>query len=114
MDDIDIVGDSDPTPAPPLHGRGAAAASANSAALREYRKGYSLERLESVLLGLTVCSLRTGNPTRSDWSLALGRTGGRQEEQRGGCWTKKIVFKKPLTLLTQQPSKPDRQRAEGT
>ena len=114
MDDIDIGEDSDSTPAPPLHGRGAAAASANSAALREYRKGYSLESIESALLGLTVCSLRTGNPSRSDWSLTLGRTGGRKGKQRGGCWTKKIVFKKTLTLLTKQASKPDIQRAEGT
>ena len=52
MDDIDIVGDSNPTPAPPLHGRGAAADSAHSAALRENKK---------------VTHLRVLSPTRSDW-----------------------------------------------
>ena len=66
-------------------------------------------------LDATVRPARTVSPTRSDWSLTLGWTGGRKGKQRGGCWTKKDSFsKKTLTILTKQASKPDIQRAEGT
>jgi len=56
--------------------------------------------------GLTVCRLRTLSPSRSDWSLALGRSGGRKGEQHGGCWTKKIVFKRHSPYSPNSPESP--------
>jgi len=61
------------------------------------------------------------SPTRSDWQyeafgLELSFRTVWQQARRAAWWLldEKNSFQKTLTLLTKLPSKPDKQRAEGT